>query len=1000
MNENEALLAILDENLVDLKRFLQQKQKIRLLPKNYFHDLTLNLILGPERSGKTEFLQHADLSLIQKKTHLVSCNMGVHSNAIFIEAPSLRTESGENTRLTAFIEHLNEQIPKKPFDNLIFVLNLSLLARYTHKDLKAYWENILTDLKTSLASLVQSDTSCYIVFTHMDQIAGFSEFFSELNTKEQQQAWGYSLSYYASKDAALAQNEEQHRHFLQILHDNLITRLHKTRSHATRSLIREFPLQIESLRHIIDLGISKITDLFGTTLQLKGIFFESARQTAQALDRIAPSIAKPYALTLNVTLIPPAIELPYFIKGIIETIVRVKQPHISKYPKIRWYHAVSFACVMGMLGVLGYNFYTSEQKIGQASLELQKYEQAIRRSPNLTLSQIIPALWHLSKAQHALATAFSPWQIPFQNTQKLQAYVNTQYHEALKNKFLPALAHTIEQNLRHATDPNKQHSALKAYLMLGNPNHLDLSYLKTWFQNTGTPLDFAFQSLLKSAFTKPLHAIALDRLLIQNIRNNLNTLPPDYLAYFFVKNKLLALSLPFKNQAFTLKNNSIPFFYTKQGYTQVAKTWLPQTIQQLKQETWVLKSNALAQKSQQQLKEAALLLYVSDYANWWKILIFRTQPKLFYTFNEAHQYFASLSKKPYFYDWINLIQKNTKPFLHKKGHQIIFNTRVANQFTDLHLITPHNIQSLSSLFDDLAQYFSTLETSEDLDKIAFEIAKTRFENPKHPDPIYALFDAQKKLSSPIDAWTYAIAKNSWFLILHHAHAYINRQWKATVFSEYEHNILPYFPFNPKGTPLTLEKFTYFFGKTGSLEQFYLYYLKPFLNTKSASWHARSLEALHMEITPKAVLELERANVIRQMFFTKDALLPTFDFSLQTLETTSLVKNITLDINGQSLPEGTRQQATHFSWPADYKNYPVALSIENKTGTQYHLTEYGPWGLFRLLNQSEKRSLNPTHFQLIFNLNGSAVKYLLSTEQAINPFIFSVLTEFSLPPEIV
>ena len=136
-----------------------------------------------------------------------------------------------------------------------------------------------------------------------------------------------------------------------------------------------------------------------------------------------------------------------------------------------------------------------------------------------------------------------------------------------------------------------------------------------------------------------------------------------------------------------------------------------------------------------------------------------------------------------------------------------------------------------------------------------------------------------------------------------------------------------------------------------------------------------------------------------MFFSGESETSKIEFSLQKLSLDPIVGSLHLSIGENSLVDTQNSDSfTHFTWPQPNAKL-VLNSIEGK---HYELDETGPWGFFKMLQKVNILidEQDPASLQILFEVNGNSGRYLLKTENAVNPFTPGILNGFTLPDSIV
>lgn len=971
--------------------------------KNYLYEKSWTLVIGTPHAGKTAFLQQAELNLIQghAEDNSDNCHVWYNPEGVFIELPSVSLENPEeNTLLHHCLNTIKARRRKKPFDHILLMINMYEFI-HEYDQYRLYLEKLKDQLQKTLSPFLPEKVDMYIVFTHMDKVAGFCDFFSEFSVQQATQSLGYLFDEYFSPKKLIAQHEKKFDRLLAQLHENLITLLHKTRNNLTRYLIREFPQQLDSLRGVIRSSLSTLSEIHEPHLKMSGVFFTSACQSGVCIDRITIPISQSYQLTVSNQFPQAYRKQSYFIKGVVQMMNLQHCANDTRFAQYRREHKrlsyVGYAAATLILLTIGIGYQYNIKHLNQAALALNQYHQLTQTE---ALTSIVPELHYLATARNTL-NEMNSWLIPLKGLNKTKQWINKKYYEELSQQFLPQLAHQMEERLLRERNPALQYATLKAYLMLGEPQHLDIHYLKQWLNQS---LNFSSEENLESSLLQPFPGIELNQSIIDQARNNLNTLPIGYLSYMLIKNNP-ADFVSIDNEAFQLSSQKMPVFYTKSGFEKEYTQKIPHFVQNLFNENWVLKNNTFSNNKNavKKITNEIQKLYLSDYQNWWKLFIYHTQPKSFQTFDEAIIYFHLLKQASPLNKMLTFIQTNTSAFKKPNTIQQLFNTEIAATFNEINLLSPESIKMINPALNSLDQYFSQVSKSTEKSAMAFSATKQKFMNPEQQGALSKLTQIAKSMPVPAGQWLQTITENCWYLMISETKNYINQQWKKIVFPEYTQNIQNLFPINTASEKdVSLDNFNHFFNHQGTLNQFFQMYLSPFLNTEKASWELKQAEGFTLPLSSEMILAFERINVIREMFFAGNTTTAKANFIIQTTELQPVVGRITLNINGQMLvATQTEKSSQYFSWPGNYEQTPVSLSIQNITGEKFDVTEYGPWGLFHLLAHANIQPLDndSRNLQLVFDLNGNAAEYLLKSNNPVNPFIPGFIQGFELPAEL-
>jgi intracellular multiplication protein IcmF len=826
-----------------------------------------------------------------------------------------------------------------------------------------------------------------IIFTKLDALAGFCEFFQYEHAANLQKPLGFSLYTANQQNRLLDAYKAQFDHLAEMLGQQVIHKMHPARSSLKRTLIREFPLQLASLRTPIQAVIQNIPPRL---FRLDAIYFTSAEQGGISLDRLNKKIQHEYALTVQDKFPQSVNYRAYFIEEALSAfqIQTKRQPSSIPLPN-KWVMGAVAAGTFLPLVWMGYQHFKSANLLDEASKQLLMYETLINQSSNNA-----PALYHLVKAANSLDKIASSTSTSTIKLLKTQLHTNTYQH--LHGNFLPSVLADLEQTMMDSRQSHSaRYQALKIYLMLGDSQKFSESDVVHWFQQhwkNEPPNELPKKiSLLNQALGQPLQPIPLNQQYVTDVRNYLNALPPSYLYYSLAKESFPQEKTAVAVPGFELADKDVPGYFTKAGFQQVMGS-LGTISSQLKLDNWILARQDLGDL-QGLLQQA----YCYEYATWWQNFMRRSHPQHFQNYTQAHGLAEILHQSNSINTMIELIQQQTSPEFGENSK--IFNQEIASKFTTLSLVSHTAALDLNLNIMELDKFLMTLSVTQDQGKTAFDMARSRFIGDTLSNPLSTMYARAQQLPEPVSLWIKQVADDAWFLLINDSRAFINRQWQ-TVFQEYQNQIAHRYPFDSaQAQEVTLTDFDHFFSTHGVLNKFLEFYLKPFLDTSKPQWQLKELNNFVLPISADTINELIRANVITNMFFPLQSDTTKIEFSLQKVSLDPVVANLEFNLGETKLYDDQNTDSyTRFIWP----QANAKLSLNSIEGNHYELDETGPWAFFKMLQKVNVLvdEHDSASLQIIFEVNGNSGRYLLKTQNQINPFIPGILNGFTLTEAIV
>lgn len=825
-----------------------------------------------------------------------------------------------------------------------------------------------------------------IIFTKLDSLAGFCEFFQNDHVSELKKPLGFSIDWVTRQGKAANTYKIQFEQFLEMLGQQVINKLHPARSSIKRTLIRELPLQFASLRIAIQALIQTISPKLYC---VRALYFTSGEQGGISLDRLNKKIQHEYALTVQDKFPQSVNHRAYFIEGALAAL-QSQTKQLAKGPELshRWFFGL-VASTMGLsVAWLGYHYFESSHLLNIANKEIRAYND-LRGQENLEGT----ALYHLSQASSTLNNINSN-ALSYPLIAQLQTEVQNNTKQRIQTSFLPSILAEIEQTMIDAGSSQiDRYQALKIYLMLSDRSKFSEADVLGWFHDhwqTKIHQDNLQKklALLKENLSQPL---PINHSIVSDVRNYLNALPLSYLYYSLAKSHFSMEKIPLNIEGFELASKEMPLYLTKKGFPDAVKK-IASIAAQLQAENWVL-----ARQDLTDLPTLLLQAYCYDYVSWWQNFMRRSSPLHAQDYQQARRLTQLMHQPQTLTALVTTVQEQLSPNVNEPTS--LFNQEIASKFTELSLMGRSALRDVTMTMSELEKFLTTLGVVNDQGKTAFHLTKARFQGDNQFNPLSALYAHARQLPEPAASWTKQIADDIWFILINDCKNYINQQWQQTVVPSYQNTIAKRYPFDAtERQEIAIADFDRFFGSHGILNSFVNDYLKPFLDTSQPQWELKPVDNYVLPISAETVNELIRANVINNMFFPEHGETSNIEFSLQKINLDPVVSHLQLIIGSTTLKD-TQDSESHirFHWP----EANAKLTLNSIEGNHYELDEHGPWAFFKMLQKvnvlvDEQDSAS---LQILFEVNGNSGRYLLKTKNQVNPFTPGVLNGFFLPEAI-
>lgn len=971
-----------------LNKLVEPIRKLLIKLKSQSAALSFLILTGKKNQGKTTLLRQSYLEHLTIDCH-PKIDIYYNAHGVIVELDEYWVNQSQ-IPLTDLLKKLNRCHRQIKITGIILCMDVNELLLLNSSQcqiqLKSHRQFI-----DHFSKHLNNRIKISLILTKLDKIAGFSDFFQGEHESDLSKPLGICLDNSTEPMKLIELFSNQFNQIIEQLGQQIIRKIHPIRSSIKRILIREFPLQLANIKPILQ---GFIKDLSLNICQLQSIFLTSAEQGGTSVDRLNSKIQHEYALELKEELPQSTNYRPYFIEGaILGTQARTKEFSRQISRKNYYIQGVIASAACFSLFWISQQYLHVNKHISLIKQELKRYDQMMTQEPSAN-----SALFHLNNANHTLSEIKShKWTLPA--LENLKNTISHQNKEEILSNFLPKLMMDLESNLSKSQIlPTESYQTLKVYLMFASESHYQPKEIIKWFskhwRSPKSSLEYhRDMSLLKELLTHPLPKLKLKDPLVRQTRNYLNALPINYLYYALLKEKFSHKLQNITYDGFHLSNSMVPIYLTKAGYKQIFPR-INQMSQELQSENWILERQDL-QKLDRLLQDS----YAHEYVTWWKKFIQTSMPQNITNFNEAQHLAQTINQMHSLVKFNQFIQEQTKPEAGKSNLDRYFNKKIAKYFTDLNLITPSSLRDIATTMMELEHWLNTLSILNHQKLTSFNLAKSRFNGETIENPLSKLDHYARILPGPIALWSKKIADDIWTLILDQGRQYINQEWQKLVYETYQSKIANRYPFDSnQPQEVSVPDFNQFFSKSGLLSQFKEQFIDPFIDTSKPQWQLKIVNSMMMPLSHELIDQLIHANIIASMFFSADPENSEVNFSLEKLNLDPVVEKISFSLGNITLSDNQSSSSIqHFHWP----EANARLALNSIEGNHFELNELGPWALFKILQKVNiLEDIQDHHnLQIIFEINGNSGRYLLRTENEINPFIPGILSNFKLPKVI-
>jgi type VI secretion system protein ImpL len=1042
------------------------------------YELPWYVIIGPPGSGKTTALVNSGLKFpleqrfgkeaVRGVGGTRNCDWWFTDEAVFLDTAGRYTtqdsdESADSAGWREFLALLSKYRKRRPLNGILVTLSAGDLMTHTAAERDANVAAVRRRLD-ELNRQLRVRLPVYLLVTKCDLIAGFGEYFDDLTAEGRAQVWGTTFS--AERSASGAATEDFSAEFdalIERLNQRLFGRIEEERDVRRRTAAFAFPQQIAGLRDLIG---SFVTEVFAATrfdgrLLLRGVYFTSGTQEGTPIDRLMAAIGRGFAVAPEAVATAAAGRgKAYFIERLLRDVLfseaglagvnRRRELQLAAL-QLGSYVGLLLLAALGVV-VLSISYSQNKSYLSDVATAMAPLQSVSLPSADQTLPQMTPGLDVLRavadaanrfRGQVALSRRAGLFQGGAVGEEAMQAY-----QRELNGALLPKIADQLKQRLQGAiSQPDKLYQYLKAYLMLGEPQHLDKTQLG-FLVNLDWQDSFSGQPGVLQSLTTHFHSLIdeqdrlrplpLDEALVAQTRNTLQQAQLPRLMYNQLKLSRvddtahdLRLDVAAgigAERVLSRKTGKplaqpVPGLYTRAVFDQISTLGTVELIKQFSQDSWVMGQSVLDVQATARMAAQVMEIYADDYIQTWDGIISDIQVVplrgLVQTAEVMGILAGTTSPLKGFLTTVDANTNLTKPLPGATSASSAAQQSVLNPLNKLFAsatkakpdaVTP--AARITAHFATLNQLVSGAPGPAPIDAVLAQLGQIQQKvsgvgsgvgdtNPldalaksNQGEALRALQLRASTLPAPIGALIAQVGGRSESLVVGEARGELDQRYRQQVVKPCEDVVSGRYPFNGQsGIDVPLADFGGLFGAGGVFETFFKENLAPLVDTSRSPWSWRSGASGPVGASASILGQFEAAARIRQEYFGPSGQAPDQHFTLITGDLDTGATRFTLELDGQTLDYRFGPPRTlPVSWPGPSPG-AATVTIEERSGARPNLPFQGPWAWFRLLDAAHVRAESDVRFDAVFQLGAHQASVIIEASSIHNPFLKPDLRQF-------
>ena len=676
---SEEEVAILGKTFEEALQVLKQSRAQGKADRQFLYELPWYVIIGAPGSGKTTALVNSGLKFplsdrlgknaVRGVSGTRNCDWWFTDEAVLLDTAGRYTTQDSHQAVDAaawqgFLHLLKKFRPRRPLNGILVSMSLWDLLQQTDEERQLHAKAIRRRIQ-ELYQILGLRLPVYMLFTKSDLVAGFTDFFADLNQEERAQVWGET---FPVEDPAQPQDFMQrfaaaYDELLQRLNARVFKRVQDERDVQRRSLILDYPQQMALLKPAM-LGFLESVfsgNRFEERFLVRGIYLTSGTQEGTPIDRVMGILASTFRLDRSAAPVYSGRGKSFFLTRLLKDVVFAEAQLAGADPKVeqrqRWLQVGAYASALlltlGVVGLWTLSYLRNQTALAQVQAQIDRY-RSVDVIPTDSRSNFLALLPRLDALMAAREVYRDPgWLMGFGLYQgdKLVAATDHTYERLLKDYFQPLILRRLRERMQsnEAGNADVLYQLLQVYLMLGQPDKLDPKVVEPWIRadwelgfSTQPEVQAQLATHLRELLQSPLEPAPLDDSFVAAVRAKLTQVPQILQLYSRFRNehqldhshdlKLGDALGPESSKVFIAADGkdlglvTVPALYTAYGYSEY---FLKDGLQSIKtglEQNWVLgKQSDMDPAEIDRLRDDFKKLYLADYQKTWSGLLANTR---------------------------------------------------------------------------------------------------------------------------------------------------------------------------------------------------------------------------------------------------------------------------------------------------------------------------------------------------------------------------------------
>ena len=290
---DESDAPVLKEKMEDALATLKRTSKSAA---SALYDLPWYLIIGPPGAGKTTALINSGLKFplagaaqaIQGVGGTRYCDWWFTDEAVLIDTAGRYTTQDSDAKIDrkswlSFLDMLRVNRPRQPINGVLVAISIADVLGLSAQEVQAHADAIRKRLG-ELHEELKISFPVYVLFTKMDLIEGFTQYFADLDEGRRQAVWGATFPTVDKKANLVAKVPDELDLLIQRVNERMAERLQEEPDLRARAQLFGLPAQLSAVRKPLSDFLNRMFEPTRAAMASRAMAPRPSRAPARAIS--------------------------------------------------------------------------------------------------------------------------------------------------------------------------------------------------------------------------------------------------------------------------------------------------------------------------------------------------------------------------------------------------------------------------------------------------------------------------------------------------------------------------------------------------------------------------------------------------------------------------------------------------------------------------------------------------------------------------------------------